>query len=244
MANLTDTKVFGTLNTVNTITAGDSIIVQKTVFGKPLKGDSVQSMRTITSADSIRAGKFILAGDSIRTAKSLHSVGRIMAGDSIISLKSIHCTAVRSKGDTKSFFLGKVYIGADTIIPGPHILMLANDAGKRAIAYSWGTHASSIQTKKEMAPVSNALTKITNISGIKFRWDTPNNEAINNTEWAGITAEDLDTLDIPGATTKDENGKYVGVNLTQVIPVLVEAIKEQQILIEDLRKDVDKLKKI
>lgn len=45
----------------------------------------------------------------------------------------------------------------------------------------------------------------------------------------------------PDLVHKGSNG-YYAVNYTGLIPVLIEAIKEQQVIIEDIRSELNKMK--
>jgi hypothetical protein len=54
---------------------------------------------------------------------------------------------------------------------------------------------------------------------------------------AGLIAEDVDKV-LPNLVTKDANGNPNGIYYTKLVAYLVEAIKDQQEQIEELKKKV------
>lgn len=113
--------------------------------------------------------------------------------------------------------------------------------------------------KKDIAPIEKALDKILKIEGVSYHYDTEKYKkySLNPRHQLGFIAQDLEKV-LPEAvatknlsttnTSREEGGKDVEVmqvktvNLDAVIPVLVEAIKEQQAQIEDLKKEIQLLK--
>lgn len=63
----------------------------------------------------------------------------------------------------------------------------------------------------------------------------------NSANQIGFSAQDVKLL-LPQVVKVDETG-YLGINYSAIIPVLVEAIKEQQAIIDTLKQDVEALKR-
>jgi hypothetical protein len=92
---------------------------------------------------------------------------------------------------------------------------------------------SSIAFKENINPIENALDSILNLRGINY--DRKDRSEIGE---SGLIAEEVDKV-IPSLVTKDEQGNPYGVKYTKIVAYLVEAIKDQQRQIEDLKKRVD-----
>ena len=112
--------------------------------------------------------------------------------------------------------------------------------------------------KKNITPISSALDKILRLKGVEYDYDTEkyNKYTLNPRHQVGFIAQEIEQI-IPEAVTEKmltttnlsrrdggediEEMKIKVVNVDAVIPVLVEAIKEQQKLIEDLQKRIIQL---
>lgn len=92
---------------------------------------------------------------------------------------------------------------------------------------------SSIVFKENINPIENALNSILNLRGVCY--DRKDGSEVNET---GLIAEEVDKI-IPSLVTKDDNGNPYGVKYTKVVAYLVEAVKEQQQQIEDLKKRIN-----
>jgi hypothetical protein len=91
---------------------------------------------------------------------------------------------------------------------------------------------SSIAFKENINPIENALSSILNLRGVNY--DRKDKSEIGE---SGLIAEEVNKI-IPSLVTKDDNGNPYGVKYTKVVAYLVEAIKEQQHQIEDLKKRI------
>lgn len=96
-------------------------------------------------------------------------------------------------------------------------------------------HASSVRLKRDIRPIADALGIIKKIAGVRFVWKESEVQDI------GFVAEDAGKH-IPEAVKYEENGKdAAGMSYDHVIPVLVEAVKEQDAIISELRERLDRL---
>lgn len=114
-------------------------------------------------------------------------------------------------------------------------VLFPDSANHKLIAYQYDTYASSIEWKKDVEILTGSLDKIRSIDGIKFTHDKPGTP-LDGVEAIGISFEDLESLNLPGLTGRDEAGKPYGIDKTQLIPVLVQAIKELDARISLLEK--------
>lgn len=123
--------------------------------------------------------------------------------------------------------------------PATGTLKLAINGVTRALAYF---ATSDRRYKKNILPLKSALSKIKNLQGVYYLWDKENHPEMNFNEvpQIGFIAQDVEKI-IPEAVIKDGNG-YYSMNYSTLIPVLNEGIKEQQILIEEMKNEIAELK--
>ena len=97
---------------------------------------------------------------------------------------------------------------------------------------------SDVSLKTDIVPIDNALDKVMNLNGIYYNWkDT---SKFNDKHQVGLIAQDVEQV-IPELVDTSLDG-IKSVNYAQMVSVLVQAIKEQNTLITQLRNDVDTLK--
>jgi hypothetical protein len=91
---------------------------------------------------------------------------------------------------------------------------------------------SSIELKEHVNPITNALESILNLTGVTY--DRKDQSSFNE---PGLIAEDVNKV-LPNLVIKDEKGNPSGIQYTKVVAYLIEAIKDQQQQIEELKKKV------
>ncbi len=106
-------------------------------------------------------------------------------------------------------------------------------------------YSSDRRLKMNLVPIFGAIDKVKQFGGYTFEWDmelcakvgfTPNNRYEH-----GLIAQEIQQV-VPDAVTRAGFSEhYLTVNYPRVIPVLVEAIKEQQMMIEELVRAVKRL---
>jgi len=101
------------------------------------------------------------------------------------------------------------------------------------------TPSSDIRWKKNIGPISSALDKITKIRGISFEWkkDEFPEKGFKEGQRFGLVAQEIESV-IPELVSTDEDG-YKYIDYDQVLPILIEAIKEQQKQINELKKQIN-----
>jgi len=110
-------------------------------------------------------------------------------------------------------------------------------------AYATGTwNSSDIRFKKNVTSIENALSGILRIRGtsFEFRKDEFKDYQFDEGTQFGFIAQELE--DVFPELVNTENNGYKSVNYNGMIPVLVEAIKEQQNTITDLKCENEHLK--
>jgi hypothetical protein len=92
------------------------------------------------------------------------------------------------------------------------------------------TQNSDARLKKDIIPLSNSLEAIQQLSGYSYHWK----DASNPDEQIGLLAQEIQKV-YPQLVKENEQGT-LSVNYSGMVPVLLEAIKEQQKQIEELKK--------
>jgi len=131
-------------------------------------------------------------------------------GQTMLPYETTQITSAEQKGDQP------------IVIPGQSSSALGD------IAMAIGTwQASSRRFKENIENIENSLDKITALQGVKFDWKE------NGKADVGLIAEDVDKV-IPDVVLKYED-QVEGIYYQRIIPYLVEAVKEQQKQINELR---------
>jgi len=104
-------------------------------------------------------------------------------------------------------------------------------------AYATGSFidGSDVRWKKNIVPYRNALSKLLKISGVTYNWKSdefPEKKFTDDLQ-IGLIAQDVENY-IPELVKTDNKG-YKGINYSRLSVILIEAVKEQQIMIEELK---------
>jgi hypothetical protein len=84
----------------------------------------------------------------------------------------------------------------------------------------------------------NNLSKILQLEGVRFKWKENYNDNLN----LGFIAKDVKPV-IPESVRYDTLNDIYSMEYSAIIPVLVEAIKEQQLIITELKTRIEQLEK-
>jgi hypothetical protein len=103
-----------------------------------------------------------------------------------------------------------------------------------------GVAGSGVATfTTDIKPLDNALDKVLKISGVEFDWNDTRDEdgkPLHSYKGhdVGVIAQEIEKV-LPEVVTTRDNG-YKAVKYEKIVPLLIEAIKEQQEQIDELRK--------
>jgi len=109
---------------------------------------------------------------------------------------------------------------------------------KGTITTQGGFTVSDKTLKTDIETIDNALNKVLNINGVYFNWI--DKEKFNDKHQVGFLAQNIEEV-VPELVHQCEDGIKV-VNYNQMVAVLVEAMKEQNNIINQLKADVEMLK--
>jgi len=108
------------------------------------------------------------------------------------------------------------------------------DFSNDVVAFS----TSDKRLKENIKPLDNALEKVLKISGVSFDWKELTEEekkTIHGNEGhdVGVIAQEIEEV-LPEVVTERDSG-YKAVKYEKIVPLLIQAIKEQQQQIEELK---------
>ena len=119
-------------------------------------------------------------------------------------------------------------------------------------------YASDRRLKHNVKPIENALSKVTSLVGMTYEWNSVGKEygwTPSKEREAGVFAQDVQAV-LPEAVKlapfdqgHDEHGNmfsksgenFLTVKYEKIVPLLIEAIKEQQGQIEELKRQIEYL---
>ena len=103
------------------------------------------------------------------------------------------------------------------------------------------TFASDYRLKKNIEPIESALDKVLGITGVNFEWKSKeegNDHFAGGTgKRIGLVAQDVEKV-LPEVVFKE--GEYYGLNYSPLVSLLIEAVKERQKQIENLKERLNK----
>lgn len=125
--------------------------------------------------------------------------------------------------------------------------MDANDTyGLAVFGPAWCTTGvwagSDLRLKKNIVPLNNSLSNILSLKGVSFDWRTDEfpDMGLTTARQIGLIAQDVEKV-FPELVNDGPNG-FKSVDYSKITPVLVEAIKEQQKIIESQKTELETLR--
>lgn len=228
------------------------------VATKNLKADDdIQSGKEITAAQAIRAGTHLIANNGyIRTGSPSVSYGN---GDIVATDEIVADNTVRTGSPSMSYGSGDIVATDDLICDDDAIigdkLIVYDHAGINAGAhhntyalYVYGNSyctgswlGSDIKFKNNIKNIENPLSLLLNLNGVSYNWKTKEYKEREFSEGRhyGLIAQEVEKV-LPDMVKEDDNGEKA-IAYTELIPLLLEAIKQQQKDIEQLQNKVNQL---
>lgn len=131
------------------------------------------------------------------------------------------------------------FVGMGTLSPTVR-LQVAGDIIANSIAGS-----SDIRFKKDIAPIENPLAKVMQLRGVNFNWNTSAypQRMFSEKRTMGFIAQEVEKVVPEIVQSENTTEGYKSVQYDKVVALLVEAVKAQQKQIQQLKREVKKLKK-
>ena len=97
--------------------------------------------------------------------------------------------------------------------------------------------SSDKRLKRDILPIENALNKILMLTGVTYNWNKEFDPDINldDRNHIGLLAQDVEKIIPQTVSTDTSKNQLKSVSYIELIPVLIEAIKEQQTQINELK---------
>lgn len=99
------------------------------------------------------------------------------------------------------------------------------------------TNTSDQRFKENIVPIKNSLEKVLSLNGVYYYWIDKQKKG--DSRQIGLIAQNMQEI-APELVKTDDKG-FLSVNYSQSVAILIEAIKEQQEMINNLQKKVEEL---
>lgn len=105
--------------------------------------------------------------------------------------------------------------------------------------------SSDVRFKKDISPIENPLAKVMQLRGVNFNWNTTAypQRMFSEKRTMGFIAQEVEKVVPEIVQTENTAEGYKSVQYDKVVALLVEAVKAQQKQIQQLKREVKKLKK-
>jgi len=147
------------------------------------------------------------------------------------SVSTTYYWRVNAKNNTGTGAWSSVFSFTDTAKCLP-IGPLPFDTIRPRTAVSFNSSSDS-RLKTNVAPVTDALDKVSQLNGIYYDWIPTSGYEFDSTQQIGFIAQDVQSV-VPEVVRTDANG-FLTLDYGRLVPVLVQAIKEQQAQITALQ---------
>ena len=158
----------------------------------------------------------------------------------------------RDQGSTNVFTLqdatGRVGIGCNN---PQYTLHVVGDIAASNTVYTTNalvtgaiSACSDFRYKTQITPMTNALQNIMKMQGVTYYWKTAEfpSKHFSNSLQIGVIAQEVEKV-YPQLVFTDTDG-YKAVDYSKFTPILLEAIKEQQLMIEQQKNELENQKKL
>ena len=203
--------------------------------------DGIQNVTGTNTGDVTLSGTpdYITISNQVITQNAIDLTADVtgLLPDGNLSANTAHLDTTQTFSGAKSFTLA-VNIDATTtstskttgalIVDGGVGIAENVHAGGDVVAYA----SSDERLKDNLISISNPLDKIGKIGGYTFDWN--DKQSIYKGHDVGVVAQEIQEV-LPEVVEERESG-YLAVKYEKIVPLLIEAIKEQQKQIDELRK--------
>jgi hypothetical protein len=142
----------------------------------------------------------------------------------------------RDKDSTldSSFVFEDGNVGIGTTNPSQQLTVYNGSTTGTYTTNGW-QHSSDRRLKNNITRVDNPLEKVNAMNGVYFNWKDKDDD-----RQIGVIAQDL--IDILPEVVGQNGDGYYSVSYDGIIPILIEAVKEQQQIIQQKTSEIDQLK--
>lgn len=215
--------VTGNIHASGTLESGNAIIINGTT--------GVGTIHTTGSKDLQLSTGGVSPEIFIKNSNGRVGIGTATPISTLDVAGTIHAAGnVRTEGDVTA--VGWVIVGGNVSV-----------TGSIAASGSCCGNPSDIRLKKNIKPISGALEKVTQLRGVNFRWKGDEFPEMKFSEEAqiGLIAQEVGEV-LPEVVVAHGFRGYQAIDYGKIVPVLVEAVKEQQSIIDANQCELDELR--
>ena len=223
-----------TITIAGTSTAlGSSITAEqiRTAIGTVVTGSS--QITGITNAQLVNSSVTVTAGTGMSGG------GAVALGSSVTLTNAGVTSNVAGTGVTVSGATGAVTISIGQAVAtssSPTFAGLTINGAITATGDITAYFTSDIRHKNNVQLIDNALDKVNALNGVTWEWNDDVDEVTKQTPKTGLIAQDV--LDVLPEVVKTRENGFLALDYSKMIGLLVEAIKEQDVVIQKLKSDV------
>jgi hypothetical protein len=123
---------------------------------------------------------------------------------------------------------------SSTISTLSYVQGIAENANNYAHSHTY----SDIRLKTDIKPIDDPLNRLLLLNGVEFKWNikTHPDFGFSDTPQIGLIAQDVERI-FPEVVSSDKKG-YKTVDYEKMVPIIIEAIKQQQFILENIQKEI------
>lgn len=184
--------------------------------------------------DDYNTDLFIYGGDSITIGDSSRDTTLLTSEELKVKRPNPNISGVNStyivydKGNLTSAEIQRILNTANEIVFSKHVVC-SQGAGTSSV--------SDMRLKKVTSPINNALDKVLDLGTFKFKFTHQEDDE----EHLGMSAQQLQEYFPEVVHEMQDKDKTLTVDYAQLVPVLVQAIQDQQYIIDDLKDRLERL---
>ena len=230
------------------MTAPDSTLQLKVIGGKVSLGNSTESAGNYSVSIGDTGTDYVPSGQNknytlMLNASATTSLGFNDAGTNAASIKYSNLLFTVGADDgwglTNVYMPGRLAVGSTANFSNGRVYITGNGY----ITGVW-TQNSDLRFKEDILPVDSPLLKVLNMRGVSYNYkrSTYPEKDFPEGRHYGVIAQEINTV-APEVVFGDRQTGELSVSYSEIIPILIEAIKEQQMKIRKLEADIVELKR-
>jgi hypothetical protein len=232
----------GTITNLANVSFATTIAANSVALGTDTTGDYVASMTAgtgITVGTATGEGSTPVITNTGVTSNVAGTGISVSGGTGAVTITNSGVTsAVAGTGVSVSAGTGAVTFSIGQAVATNSAVTFASVAATGDIvAYS----SSDRRFKNNIVNISDALNKVKQLNGVTWEWNDDVNDVTKSSPKTGLIAQEVQEV-LPEVVSEREDG-YLGLDYSKMVGLLVEAIKEQQTQIAELKAEVEALKK-
>ena len=261
IGNSGNVLVPGDINSHGSIYANGNIQANATVIGvtnvmanggyvRAGTPSSIYGVGDVAATDDLVADDDVIAGDRVISG------GLMSCGDNMVvehhlgvNMGGGYSTTYPLRVNGNTYTTGDLVVG-NNIMCGDHVGIAFGGynasyelyvSGNSYTTGSW--QSSDIKFKKDVASIEGLLPRLKQLRGVSYNWrreEFPEKKFSDGQQY-GLIAQEVEEI-FPNLVKTDENGEKA-IAYYQLIPMLLEAVKQQQKQIESMQQQLNNLAK-